>query len=250
MGNASRETEGEDLDRHNLDLPGVQEDLIKEVCNTGTPVVVVLMNGSAITVTKRVDEVGALVEAWYPGEEGGNAIAEALFGDYNPGGKLPITFPKFVGQLPLYHGYKPSGRRDDYVDLRSGQALFPFGHGLSYTKFVYGDLRITPPRTDTRGKVAITLAVENVGKYEGEEVVQLYIHDVTAVVARPLMELKGFARIKLAPAEKKTISFTLSGEDLAFYDMNMNWGVEPGVFEVMVGSSSEDIRLKGGFEVY
>jgi beta-glucosidase len=249
MGNSSRETEGEDFDRSNLDLPGVQEDLIKEVCNTGTPVVVVLINGSAVTMTKWINEVQALVEAWYPGEEGGNAIAEVLFGDYNPGGKLPITFPKFAGQLPLYYNHKPSGRVDDYADLRGEQALFPFGHGLSYAKFVYSDLQITPPRIDTRGKVTITFAVENVGKYKGDEVVQIYIHDAIAVVARPVMELKSFARITLAPGEKKTISFTLAGEDFAFYDMDMSWIIEPGVFEVMIGSSSQDIRLKGGFEV-
>ncbi|MBI5463655.1 MAG: glycoside hydrolase family 3 C-terminal domain-containing protein [Ignavibacteriales bacterium] len=250
MGNSSRETEGEGIDRHSLDIPGVQEALIKAVRSTGTPVVVVLINGSAITMTKWVDEAQALIEAWYPGEEGGNAIAEVLFGHYNPGGKLPITFPKSVGQLPLYYNDTPSGRVDDYADLRGEQALFPFGHGLSYTEFVYTDLQITPQKMDARGKVAITLAVENVGKYEGDEVVQLYIHDAAAVVARPVKELKGFARITLAPGEKKAISFTLAGDDLAFYDIDMNWIIEPGFFEVMIGSSSEDIRLKGAFAVH
>jgi len=142
MGNSSPETEGEQQDRCNLDLPGVQEDLIKEISDTGTPVVVVLINGSAITMTKWIDKVEAVVEAWYPGEEGGNAIADILFGDYNPGGKLPITFPKTVGQLPLYYNYKPTGRVYDYVDLRGKQALFPFGYGLSYTKFEYSNLKI------------------------------------------------------------------------------------------------------------
>ena len=248
VGN-STETEGEGKDRCDLNLPGVQEELIKEVCKTGTPVVVVLINGSAITMSRWIDDVQAVVEAWYPGEEGGNAIVDVLFGDYNPGGKLPITFPKKVGQLPLYYNHKPTGRAYDYVDLRGKQPLFPFGHGLSYTKFEYSNLRIEPEKISPKGRVKISVDVKNVGKYKGDEVVQLYIHDAVASTARPVKELKGFKRITLEPGEKKTVNFTLTSEDLAFYDINMNLVVEPGVFEVMIGSSSEDIRLKGSFEV-
>lgn len=249
MGNSVPETEGEQQDRCNLDLPGVQEDLIREICNTGTPVIVVLINGSAVTMTRWINGVKAVLEAWYPGEEGGNAIADILFGDYNPGGKLPITFPKFTGQLPLYYNYKPSGRVDDYVDLRGPQALFPFGFGLSYTEFKYSNLRITPEVIGKDGEVTISLDVENIGRYKGDEVVQLYLHDVVASVARPIKELKRFKRITLDVGERKTVSFTLSREDLEFLNIDMKLVVEPGVFEVLVGSSSEDIRLKGNFEV-
>lgn len=249
MGNSVPETEGEQNDRCNLDLPGVQEDLIREICNTGTPVIVVLINGSAITMTKWIDGVKAILEAWYPGEEGGNAIADILFGDYNPGGKLPITFPKFTGQLPLYYNYKPSGRVDDYVDLRGPQPLFPFGYGLSYTQFKYSNLKITPEKISADGEINISFDIENIGKYKGDEVVQLYLHDLFASVARPIKELKRFKRVTLDVGEKKTLSFMLSREDLEFLDLDMNLVVEPGVFEVLIGSSSEDIRLKGTFEV-
>ncbi|MEM2849219.1 MAG: glycoside hydrolase family 3 N-terminal domain-containing protein [Candidatus Bathyarchaeia archaeon] len=249
MGNSVPETEGEQMDRCNLDLPGVQEDLIKEVCSLEIPTIVVLINGSAITMTKWIDEVNAVVEAWYPGEEGGTAIADVLFGDYNPGGKLPITFPKTVGQLPLYYNPKPSGRVYDYVDLRGVQYLFPFGYGLSYTKFEYSNLRIEPERISPDGRVKVKLDVKNIGGYRGDEVVQLYIHDAIASIARPLKELKGFKRITLEPGEKKTVEFILGLEEISFYDVNMNLTVEPGVFEVMLGSSSEDIRLRGAFEV-
>ena len=250
-GNSER-TEGEQLDRCNLDLPGYQEELIKEVCNTGTPVVVVLINGSAITMTKWINDVKAIVEAWYPGEEGGNAIADVLFGDYNPGGKLPITFPKFTGQLPLYYNYKPSGRVYDYVDLRGEQELFPFGYGLSYTKFQYSNLQVTPKKITKaalqKSKIKVSVEVQNVGKYKGDEVVQLYIHDVYASTSRPVKELKRFKRITLDVNEKKKVEFELLAEDLALLDENMKPVVEPGEFEVMVGGNSKDV-LKESFWV-
>ncbi|MCD6256922.1 glycoside hydrolase family 3 C-terminal domain-containing protein [Candidatus Aerophobetes bacterium] len=250
MGNSSPETEGEGKDRCSLDLPGVQEDLIREICNTQVPVIVVLINGSAITMTGWVDKVKAVVEAWYPGEEGGNAIADVLFGDYNPSGRLPITFPRKVGQLPLYYNYKPTGRGYDYVDLRGEQPLFPFGYGLSYTRFEYTNLKINPEKISPEERVNISLDVKNVGGCKGDEVVQLYISDRIATVARPVKELKRFKRITLESGEIKTVTFTLvPREDLAFYDANMNLIVEPGIFEVMIGASSEDIRLKGTLEV-
>ncbi|MGC8716420.1 MAG: glycoside hydrolase family 3 N-terminal domain-containing protein [bacterium] len=249
VGNSVPETEGEQRDRCNLDLPGVQEDLIREVSNAGTPVVVVLINGSAITMTRWIDGVQAILEAWYPGEEGGNAIADILFGDYNPGGKLPITFPKFVGQLPLYYNYKPSGRVEDYADLRGTQPLFPFGYGLSYTEFKYSNLKISPEVIGKDGKVNISLDIENVGRYKGDEIVQLYICDLVSSVSRPVKELRRFKRVTLDVKEKKSINFTLTPEDLAFLDMDMKLIVEPGVFEIMIGASSLDIRLSGRFEV-
>lgn len=249
MGNSVPETEGEQRDRCNLDLPGVQEELIKEVCDLEVPTIVVLISGSAVTMAKWIDRVNAVVEAWYPGEEGGNAIADVLFGDYNPAGKLPITFPKTVGQLPLYYNPKPSGRVYDYVDLRGTQPLFPFGYGLSYTKFEYSNLMITPEKISHEGKVKIQVDVKNIGRFKGDEVVQLYIRDQLASITRPLKELKGFKRITLEPGEQKTIEFILGPEELSFYDVNMNLIVEPGLFDAMIGSSSEDIRLKGTFEI-
>ncbi len=248
VGN-SEKTEGESEDRCNLDLPGVQEELIKQISSTGIPVVVVLINGSAITMSGWIHNVGAVVEAWYPGEEGGSAIADVLFGDYNPGGKLSITFPKTVGQLPLYYNHKSTGRGYDYVDLRGEQALFPFGYGLSYTEFEYSNLKINPQKITLQEKVNISVDVKNIGRYKGDEVIQLYIKDIVATVARPIKELKGFKRIILEPEEKKTVNFTITSGDLVFYDINMDLVVERGIFEVMIGSSSEDIRLKGSFEV-
>ena len=237
--------EGEGKDRASLELPRVQEKMIEKVLETGTPVVVVLVTGSAV-VGDWIERVPAVVQAWYPGQEGGIAIAEVLFGDCNPGGKLPFTWPRHAGQLPLYYNYKPSGRGYDYVDM-SGKPLFPFGHGLSYTEFRYSDLKIEVD--EGVGMITISVNVENVGAREGDEVVQLYIRDVVASVARPLKELKGFKRITLRPGERKEVTFSLTLDDLAFYDINMRRVVEPGVFEVMVGSSSEDIRVKGEFKI-
>lgn len=241
--------EGEGKDRAKLDLPQPQEDLIKAIYETGTPTVVVLINGSAVTMNNWIQGVRAIVEAWYPGEEGGNAVADILFGDYNPAGRLPITFPQWVGQLPLYYNYKPTGRGYDYVDI-SGKPLFPFGYGLSYTKFEYSSLKLIPEKMLLPAKeVQVSVDVQNVGDRKGDEVVQLYIHNVVASVSRPLKELKGFKRITLEPDEKKTVTFTLTPEAFSFLDRKMKNVIEPGRWEIMLGSSSKDIRLKGGFEV-
>jgi len=237
--------EGEGMDRANINLPGFQEELIEAVYKTGTPTVVVIIGGSAVT-GDWLQKVPAVLTAWYPGQEGGTAIAEVLFGDVNPGGKLPITWPRYVGQLPLYYNYKPTGRGYDYVDM-PGTPLFPFGHGLSYTKFDYRNLEIEVDQES--GKVKVSFEVGNVGHREGDEVAQLYIHDLVASVARPVKELKRFKRVTLKPGEWTKISFELTPDDLAFYDINMRRVVEPGWFEVMVGSSSEDIRLRGRFEI-
>ncbi len=240
--------EGEGYDRANLDLPGDQELLIKSIAETGTPTVVVLVNGSAVTMRNWIDKVPGILEVWYPGEEGGNAVADALFGDYNPGGKLPITFPQFVGQVPLYYNHKPTGRGDDYTDM-SGKPLFPFGFGLSYATFVYDNLQISPGRIAPSGKVRVSVDVRNTGDRAGDEVVQLYLHDPIASVTRPVKELKGFRRISLAPHEKKTVTFELTKKELEFLDAKMKYVVEPGAVEVMVGSSSDDIRAQSSFEI-
>jgi len=240
--------EGEGRDRAELDLSGSQEELIKAVTATGVPTVVVLMTGSAVTMGNWIDEVPAIIEAWYAGEEGGNAVADVLFGDYNPGGKLPITFPQSVGQCPLYYNPKPSGRGYDYVTM-SGKPLFPFGHGVSYTEFEYTNLQVAPKKIKPTDSIEIRVDVQNVGAREGDEVVQLYLHDVVASVTRPLKELRGFKRITLKPGEKQTVTFLLLPEQLSFLDQNMQRVIEPGVFEILMGSSSEDIRVKGSFEV-
>jgi len=246
-GLSPSDVSGEGRDRTSLKLPGVQEELVKALCKTGKPVILVLVNGRPLNLGWIVENCPAVVEAWLPGEEGGNAVADVLFGDYDPGGRLPVSFPFEVGQVPLHYNRRPSSFRD-YVFMKS-KPLFPFGHGLSYTKFEYIALSITPEKVGPTGMVTISFEVKNVGDRVGDEVVQLYMHDVVASVSRPVKELKGFKRIRLEPEEKKTVKFRLSMDQLAFYDRHMRLVVEPGTFEVMVGSSSEDIRLRGSFEV-
>lgn len=233
--------EGEGKDRASLELPAPQEMLIEEVAKTGTPTVVVLLTGSPVT-GDWINGVGALIQAWYPGQEGGEAIAETLFGENNPGGKLPVTWPRSVGQLPLYYNHKPTGRTYDYVDM-PGTPLFPFGHGLSYTEFAYRDLTIE--KGDKRGKTSIGLRVRNVGDVKGDEVVQLYLHDRVSSVARPVQELKGFRRLTLEPKEEVLVHFDVSSADLVFLGQDMRPVFEPGEFDVMLGRSSGDIRLTG-----
>jgi beta-glucosidase len=235
--------EGEFRDRALLGLPGDQPALIQDVAATGKPTVVVLVGGSAITMPW-LDRVAGVVDVWYPGEAGGDAVADLLFGASNPAGRLPITFPVSEGQLPLSYNHKPTGRGDDYVDL-TGQPLFPFGFGLSYTTFEYSGLSIDPSPMATSGTATIRCAVANSGTRAGDEVVQLYIRDVLATVARPVIELKRFERIHLEPGQRRDVSFRLGPEELRMLDRDMKWVVEPGTFRVMVGSSSKDIRLRG-----
>ncbi len=242
MGNSDK-TEGESRDRSNLDLPGVQEELIQEICNTGTPVIVVLISGSVVTMSKWINRVQAVIEAWYPGEEGGNAIADILFGKCNPSGRLPITFAKTTGQLPLYYNFKPSGRVDDYVDLRGEQTQFPFGYGLSYTTFKFGKPYLEKSTIHKYESTSILVDVTNTGKFPGDEVVQMYIRDKVGSVSRPVKELKGFKKISLKPCESKTVSFTIEPEHLAFTNINMEYTVEAGDFEIMVGNSSREQDL-------
>lgn len=236
--------EGEFRDRAFLGLPGRQEDLIRAVAATGKPLVVVLVGGSAITMSRWIDGAHAILQVWYPGEEGGHAVADVIRGAYNPAGRLPITFPMAEGQLPLVYNHKPTGRGDDYLDL-SGQPLFPFGYGLSYTTFDYSGLTIERREHD----LIVQCTVTNVGSVAGDEVVQLYLRDVLASVARPIMELKGFTRIRLEPGAARRVIFTLTPEHLRMLDGDMRWIVEPGVFRILVGASSKDIRLRGEVDV-
>jgi beta-glucosidase len=230
----------------------VQNDLAQAVLDTGKPVIVVLINGRPYAIPELAEHAGAILEAWLPGEEGGTAIAEALFGEINPGGKLPITFPRSVGQIPIHYNHKPSAMTSnwygDYMD-ESVKPLYPFGHGLSYTTFTYELLSITPAQATAGATVTIGLQVTNNGARRGDEVVQLYVHDEYASVPRPVKELKGYSRLTLDPGERKTVLFHLPVNQLAFYNHDFDLILEPGRVEVLLGSSAEDIRLRGALEI-
>lgn len=245
-------TSGEARDRAELGLPGVQQALVEAVVATGTPTVVVLVNGRPLSISWIAQHVPAVLEAWLPGEEGGPAIAAALFGDANPGGKLPMTFPRSVGQVPIYYGHKPSGGRSHwkttYVDL-SNEPLFPFGFGLSYTTFALANLRLDRATAEAGQVIQVSVDVANTGDRAGDEVVQLYVRNGAASLTRPLKELKGFHRLHLLPGECRTITFDLAVNHLAFLDRAMRWVVEPGAVQVMVGTSSADLPLAGYFEI-
>ena len=237
--------EGEGLDRAFLRLPGRQEELIRAVAAAGVPVVVLITGGSAVTMNAWLDEVDAVAALWYPGEEGGHAVAEMLFGEYNPAGRLPVTWPLAEGQLPLVYHHKPTGRLDYYHDL-SGEPLFPFGHGLSYTRFSYSALELDSPAQDS---LVVRLEVRNSGARSGDEVVQLYTRRPRSSLARPLMALKQFRRIHLQPGERRQVVIALGKRDLQEPDATLQRVVEPGWIEVMIGASSADIRLRGGIEL-
>jgi beta-glucosidase len=235
--------EGEFRDRAFLGLPGHQEELIRDVAATGTPVVVVIVGGSAVTMPW-LDRVDGVLDVWYPGEAGGEAVADALFGDVDPGGRLPVTFPIAEGQLPLVYDHKPTGRGDDYLDL-TGQPLFPFGFGLSYTEFAYSRITIAPTEIRPGDSVLVRCRVKNVGARSGDEVVQLYLHDELASVPRPVLQLAGFQRVRLAPGEEREVTFRLGPEQLRLLDRDLQWVVEPGTFRILVGGSSRALRLRG-----
>lgn len=236
--------EGEFRDRSRLSLPGRQAELIEAVAATGRPVVVVLIGGSGITMPGWLDHVGAVLHAWYPGERGGEAVARVVSGDVNPAGRLPITFPVSEGQLPLHYNHKPTGRGDDYVDS-TGHPLFPFGFGLSYTTFTYSKLSIEPAEIAPDGRAVVSCVVTNTGPRAGDEVAQLYVRDVLATVARPVLQLAGFERVHLTPGESRVVRFELGPEHLRMLDRDMKWVVEPGRFRVTIGASSKDMRLRG-----
>jgi beta-glucosidase len=234
---------GETYDRPSLDLPKVAVDLAKAVSRVNPKTIVVLFNSEPWAITWINDSIPAIVEAWYTGQDQGKAIADVLFGDYNPGGKLPVTFHTSISQLPPMDDYDiTKGRTYKYF---TGKPLYPFGYGLSYTTFAYSNLRITPTTIGKDGEATITFDVKNTGDRAGDEVVQLYVHDIEASVKRPSKELKGFQRVTLQPGETKTVTLKLNTEVLAFWDVNDDkFVVEPGYFDIMIGSSSEDIRLR------
>lgn len=245
-------TSGEGRDRADLGLPGVQCQLIQAIYDTGTPVVLVLINGRPISLGWIAESVPAILEAWFPSEEGANAVADVLFGAVSPGGKLPITFPRSVGQVPIFFGHRPSGGRshwkENYVET-SVKPLYPFGYGLSYTRFALSNLRIEPTAARAGEFVTIKVDVENIGDRTGDEVVQLYIHQNVFFVTRPVKELKGFKRVTVEPQQTRTVVFRLAVNQMGFYDQEHQWVVEPGDVEVMIGSSSDDIHCIGSFEI-
>lgn len=221
-------------------LPGRQEELIRRVAATGKPVVVVLIGGSAIVMSEWLDQVPAVLNAWYPGEDGGDAVADILLGDANPSGKLPITYPIDEAQLPLNYSHKPTGRSDDYLNL-TGEPLFPFGYGLSYCDFAYRDLKVQPAGKHT---YRVSFSVQNQGKYKAYEVPQLYIRDKVASVTQPITRLIHYQSVALNPGETKEVSFLVDEDDLSMLNQSMQRVVEPGDFRLMIGRSCKDIRLQ------
>ncbi|MBB5395531.1 glycoside hydrolase family 3 N-terminal domain-containing protein [Mucilaginibacter sp. AK015] len=245
---------GESLSRTGLNLPGRQLKLIQALQATGKPVVMVMINGQPLTINWENKYVPAILEAWFPSVQSGQVIAETLFGDNNPGGKLPITFPKTTGQIELNFPFKPNsqagqGGQNSWGHTSVNGALYPFGYGLSYTKFEYSNLQVSPEKGHSQGDVTVTVDITNTGQRKGDDVVQLYLKDDVSSVTTYEYDLRGFERVTLNPGEKKTLTFTLHPDDLALLDKNMNWTVEPGTFQVWIGSSSEDIKLKKSFTV-
>jgi beta-glucosidase len=244
-----RNMTGEAYSRSSLDLPGVQEELAKELLKTGKPIVAVLMNGRPLSINWLNENATAILETWFAGTMTGDAIAKVLFGDYNPGGKLPVTFPRAVGQIPMYYNHKNTGRpgnpneryNSKYFDLPL-TPLYPFGFGLSYTTFEYSDIELSKSKINIEDSITISVKVKNTGKYDGEEVVQMYIQDLVGSVTRPVKELKGFKKIMLKRNEEKTISFNISEKDLRFTTADMKFKSEPGFFKVYVGTNSADVK--------
>jgi len=227
-----------------LGLPGLQQQLLEEVYKVNKNIVLVLLRGRPLAITWADKNIPAIIEAWQPGTQGGNAIAQVLFGDYNPGGKLPMTFPRSVGQVPIYYNYYKTGRPGPKKEVfwshysdESNKPLYPFGYGLSYTKFAYSDLKVDDTN---QSAIKVRVVVKNIGKLTGEEVAQLYIHDKVASIVRPVKELKGFQKFSLKPNESKTVEFTLTAAELGFYTDKGDYIVEPGEFEVMVGTNSQE----------
>ncbi len=253
-----RDMSGEAKSRSDLHLPGVQEDLVKAIQAIGKPVVVLVNAGRPLIFNWTADNVPAIVYTWWLGTEAGNAIANVLFGDYNPSGKLPMTFPREVGQVPIYYNHFSTGRpaKDEnatnyvsaYIDLKNSPK-FPFGYGLSYTKFNYSDLKLSSTKIKSNEIIKVSFQLSNVGKLAGDEVVQLYLKDKFGSVVRPVLELRDFQKVKLNAGESKTIEFTIDKEKLSFYNNKLEWVAEPGDFEVMIGASSADIKLKADFEL-
>jgi beta-glucosidase len=248
-------TVGEGYDAATLELTGMQQELVKAVYDTGTPTVVVLVNGRPLATRWIAEHVPAIVEAWCPGEMGGAAVADVLFGDCNPSGHLPITIPRHAGQLPVYYNYPPSKKYwlenawgKPYVDM-DPKPLYAFGHGLSYTTFKYSDLEITPSETGPGGKIYISVTITNSGNRAGADVIQLYINDPISSVSTPVKELKGFRKVWLKPAESNKVQFELGPRHLSLVNRHLEKVVEPGEFKVMIGHSSDEIVLQGTFNI-
>ncbi|PJE44613.1 MAG: beta-glucosidase BglX [Flavobacterium sp.] len=248
---------GEAKSRSNLQLPGVQEDLIKELQKTGKPIVILINAGRPLIFNWTADNMPTIVYTWWLGSEAGNAIADVLFGDYNPSGKLPMSFPRSEGQIPIYYNHFSTGRpsinedkvyKSAYIDLPNSPK-FPFGYGLSYTSFSYGDLKLSKNKMKDTETLEVSMTLTNTGKLAGEEVVQLYLQDKFGSVVRPIIELKDFQKVKLQPRETKTLTFVIDNEKLAFYNQALEFKSEPGAFNLMIGSSSSDIRLSANFEL-
>jgi beta-glucosidase len=245
----SRSMSGEAYSRSSLDLPGVQEDLAKELLKTGKPIVAVLMNGRPLSINWLNDNVDGILETWFAGTMTGDAVAQVLFGDYNPSGKLPVTFPRTVGQVPIYYNHKNTGRPPDIKDRYTSKyldipftPLYPFGYGLSYTTFEYSDVTLSTDKLTDKDSIVVSVKVKNTGDYDGEEVVQLYIQDLVGSVTRPVKELKGFNKVMLKRGEEKTIDFNIYEKDLRFTAADMNFKSEPGMFKVYVGTNSVDLK--------
>ena len=245
---------GESRSRTDLSLPGRQQQLLAKLYATGKPIVLVLINGQPLTINWADRNIPSILEAWFPGQLGGEAIANTLFGIYNPGGRLSVTFPKSIGQIEYNFPFKPGSHGGQYTSGPNGSGdtrvlgpLYPFGYGLSYTTFKYNNLQISQPNSGTESPVTVSVDITNTGKRTGDEVVQLYLRDKVSSVIAYESVLRGFERISLKPGETKKVVFTLQPEDLQILDRHMEWTVEPGEFEVRVGASSTDIRLRGTF---
>lgn len=251
----SRWMSGEAESKTNLDIPSIQQELLEKIYAAGKPVVVVLMNGRPLTINWISEKISSVIEAWYLGNQAGNAIAQVIFGEYNPSGKLPVTFPRSTGQLPLYYYQKSTGRPFDkedkytskYIDSPS-TPLYPFGYGLSYTTFSYDSVMMSKSRIKKGETVNVSVNVKNTGKYAGEEVVQLYIRDDFASITRPVKELKGFKKLNILPGETKSVEFEITPDMLSFLDINMQSTLEPGTFTVYIGGNSADL-ISSSFEV-
>ncbi|SFC34432.1 beta-glucosidase [Parapedobacter composti] len=250
----SSEMSGESSSRTDIGIPTVQQRLLAKLLETGKPVVLVLFTGRPLTLTWENEHVPAILNVWFGGTETGKAVADVLFGDVNPSGKLPATFPQHVGQVPLYYSHKNTGRpladgqwfqkfRSNYLDV-SNDPLYPFGYGLSYTTFTYDQMELSAEQLHQAGSLQVRVTVKNTGKYAGEEVVQLYIRDLVGSVTRPVKELKGFRKIRLEPGESQQVVFDITAEDLKFYDAELNYVAEPGEFSVFVGPNSRDVQEK------
>lgn len=253
-----RDMSGEAKSRSNINIPGVQEELLKELLATGKPVVVLINAGRPLVFNYTADHAPAILYTWWLGSEAGNAIADVLFGDYNPSAKLPVSFPRSVGQIPIYYNYFNTGRpaTDDsnrnYNSSYNDESIFPkyeFGYGLSYTSFQYSNLQLSQKSIRLNEKIEVNLVITNTGTYEGEEVIQLYLRDKVGSIVRPVKELKDFQKVKLAAGESRAIKFVINREKLSFYNQQLQWMAEPGDFELMIGASSRDIRLKDNFEL-